>query len=325
MAAEGGGNEETSLSPKNRIKFLCSHGGKILPRPPDGQLKYVGGETRVVAVPRDIIFSELMKKLSSLSDGDFVLKYQVLPEDLDTLISVTCDEDLQNMFAEYDRQEKKSSMSENSGCPMLRSFLFPPTQINVDNQLNPETMDNHALEQHYIDAINGLLRTPITFRRRANSFKVSSTGSSPKSMYHDNYAFDTTNHELNLPNGYHLRNKDIPRVNSSPSLYNLGHHTHYYHPAHQQSYHTSSGFHVQCSSGNGQQLAPVLSVDRNDFVRYQMGYPHRPPRYHSPATPTTPRREISGCNGCGHGDECRVYRSGGVDMVVSLPHGSMGA
>lgn len=48
--------EEALSSPKNKVKFLCSHGGKILPRPSDGQLKYVGGETRVVAVPRNITF-----------------------------------------------------------------------------------------------------------------------------------------------------------------------------------------------------------------------------------------------------------------------------
>lgn len=53
----GGGMDETMSSPKNRVKFLCSHGGRILPRPTDGQLKYVGGETRVIAVPRDITFS----------------------------------------------------------------------------------------------------------------------------------------------------------------------------------------------------------------------------------------------------------------------------
>lgn len=44
-------------SPKSRIKFLCSHGGKILPQPADGHLKYVGGETRVISVPRDIKLS----------------------------------------------------------------------------------------------------------------------------------------------------------------------------------------------------------------------------------------------------------------------------
>ena len=51
-----GDNWGTS-SPKNKVKFLCSYGGKILPRPVDGKLKYVGGETRVVAVPSDITFS----------------------------------------------------------------------------------------------------------------------------------------------------------------------------------------------------------------------------------------------------------------------------
>lgn len=42
---------------EKRVKFLCSHGGKILPRPSDGQLKYVGGETRLIAVPTNITFS----------------------------------------------------------------------------------------------------------------------------------------------------------------------------------------------------------------------------------------------------------------------------
>lgn len=39
------------------IKFLCSYGGKILPRYPDGKLRYFGGETRVLAVDRSIPFS----------------------------------------------------------------------------------------------------------------------------------------------------------------------------------------------------------------------------------------------------------------------------
>ena len=63
MACEGGGNgggggdETSTLSPKSKLKFLCSYGGKILPRPTDGHLKYVGGETRVIAMQRDIKFS----------------------------------------------------------------------------------------------------------------------------------------------------------------------------------------------------------------------------------------------------------------------------
>lgn len=51
-------------SPRSRLKFLCSHGGKILPRPADGHLKYVGGETRVISVPRDIPFQGMRSSLS---------------------------------------------------------------------------------------------------------------------------------------------------------------------------------------------------------------------------------------------------------------------
>lgn len=48
-----------SGSSNDRIKFLCSHGGKILPRPFDAQLKYVGGETRIISVPKDISFQRM--------------------------------------------------------------------------------------------------------------------------------------------------------------------------------------------------------------------------------------------------------------------------
>ncbi|KAK9934577.1 hypothetical protein M0R45_021714 [Rubus argutus] len=51
---------------KLTLKFLCSYGGKILPRYPDGKLRYLGGETRVLAVPRSISFSELLLKLGEL-------------------------------------------------------------------------------------------------------------------------------------------------------------------------------------------------------------------------------------------------------------------
>lgn len=51
------------------VKFLCSYGGRILPRYPDGKLRYVGGETRVLSVDRSITFagSVLFQLLLSLS------------------------------------------------------------------------------------------------------------------------------------------------------------------------------------------------------------------------------------------------------------------
>lgn len=39
------------------LKFLCSYGGKILPRYTDGKLRYVGGLTRVLSVDPSISFA----------------------------------------------------------------------------------------------------------------------------------------------------------------------------------------------------------------------------------------------------------------------------
>lgn len=50
----GGGGGGGGSGRGRRIKILCSFGGRIVPRPHDGALKYVGGETRVLAVPRSI-------------------------------------------------------------------------------------------------------------------------------------------------------------------------------------------------------------------------------------------------------------------------------
>lgn len=53
----GGGGGACVVVGGSRIKILCSFGGRIMPRPSDGALKYIGGETRVLAVPRSIPFS----------------------------------------------------------------------------------------------------------------------------------------------------------------------------------------------------------------------------------------------------------------------------
>ncbi|KAM0000384.1 putative protein kinase TKL-Pl-6 family [Helianthus debilis subsp. tardiflorus] len=54
---------DNSLS---KIKILCSFGGKILPRPRDGKLRYVGGDTRIIRVKRDISWQELWHKAIEL-------------------------------------------------------------------------------------------------------------------------------------------------------------------------------------------------------------------------------------------------------------------
>ncbi|CAN6449307.1 unnamed protein product [Victoria cruziana] len=112
LAGNGGG----------AVKFLCSYGGKILPRYPDGKLRYVGGETRVLSVDRSVCFAELAVKLGELcgEPGSVCVRCQLPTEDLDALVSVTSDEDLMNLIEEYDRF--------NRGKPSplkIRAFLSP--------------------------------------------------------------------------------------------------------------------------------------------------------------------------------------------------------
>ncbi|GMI70782.1 hypothetical protein like AT3G26510 [Hibiscus trionum] len=103
------------------IKFLCSYGGKILPRYPDGKLRYHGGETRVLAVDRSIPFSELISKMAEMYGGkSVILRCQLPTEDLDALVSITSDEDLANLIEEYDRIASPPSSLK------IRAFLSLP-------------------------------------------------------------------------------------------------------------------------------------------------------------------------------------------------------
>ncbi|XP_054809489.1 uncharacterized protein LOC129311300 [Prosopis cineraria] len=111
-------------SPKSAIKFLCSYGGKILPRYPDGKLRYLGGHTRVLSVPCSISFSELLLKMGDLCGSPVSLRCQLPTEDLDALVSITSDEDLSNLIEEYDRVASPSSALK------IRAFLYPPKSLN---------------------------------------------------------------------------------------------------------------------------------------------------------------------------------------------------
>lgn len=93
--------------PSNTIKILYSYGGKIRLRSTDGELRYAGGHTRVLAVDRSILFSELMTKLEELCGSSVTLRCQLPNGDLETLISITNDEDLANIIDEYERASLK--------------------------------------------------------------------------------------------------------------------------------------------------------------------------------------------------------------------------
>ncbi|KAF8378227.1 hypothetical protein HHK36_029566 [Tetracentron sinense] len=119
------GTKDVSVKTKSRdtVKFLCSYGGKILPRHPDGKLRYVGGDTRVLAVHRSIPFSELQVKLGELCGLSVSLRCQFPTEDLDALVSITSDEDLANLMEEYDQAATSATHLK------IRAFLSPPKSI----------------------------------------------------------------------------------------------------------------------------------------------------------------------------------------------------
>ncbi|XP_047092932.1 uncharacterized protein LOC124704706 [Lolium rigidum] len=130
-----------------RIKFLCSFGGKILPRPSDGKLRYAGGETRIVRISKDISWEELKHKTTGIFNQPHVIKYQLPGEDLDALISVSGDDDLRNMMDEFDMIESEVGASQK-----LRVFLF--SSLDFDD-MNLGSMDADS-EIQYVVAVNGI-------------------------------------------------------------------------------------------------------------------------------------------------------------------------
>ena len=163
------------------IKFLCSYGRKILPRYTNSTLRYVGGLTRVLAIDRSISFTglcalpfsdsifcefvwffvnsfgilwiinqiflflvvvtELMVKLGEFCGSSVNLRCQLPTGDLETLISITSDEDLANVIEEYDRA---SSSSMKNRPLKIRAVLSPPKSLKQISppQTPPESLRN---------------------------------------------------------------------------------------------------------------------------------------------------------------------------------------
>lgn len=142
------GSTPSSNDENPRVKFLCSFSGSILPRPQDGKLRYVGGETRIVSVPRDITYEELMGRMRELFEVAAVLKYQQPDEDLDALVSVVNDDDVTNMMEEYDK------LGSGEGFTRLRIFLF--SHPDQDVATHYADGDERDTERRYVDALNNL-------------------------------------------------------------------------------------------------------------------------------------------------------------------------
>ncbi|KAF5742369.1 hypothetical protein HS088_TW09G00414 [Tripterygium wilfordii] len=154
-------SSSASDSSSAKVKFLCSFGGKILPRPSDGKLRYVGGETRIIRLSKDISWQDLMQKTSAIYSQTYTIKYQLPGEDLDALVSVSCDEDLQNMMEECNVL--------NGGSHKPRMFLFSSSELE-DAQFGMGSVDGDS-EIQYVVAVNGM-----DLGSRKNSIAASVSG-----------------------------------------------------------------------------------------------------------------------------------------------------
>ncbi|XP_051215862.1 uncharacterized protein [Lolium perenne] len=131
-----------------KIKILCSFGGKILPRPSDGKLRYAGGETRIIRINRNTSWQELKQKTTAIYNQPHTIKYQLPGEDLDALISVSNDEDLRNMM------EECAFLDSGERSQKLRIFLVSSVDFD-DMNFSLGSMDSDSGIQ-YVVAINGM-------------------------------------------------------------------------------------------------------------------------------------------------------------------------
>ncbi|CAG7877223.1 unnamed protein product [Brassica rapa] len=157
--------------PDIKLRLMCSFGGHIMPRPHDMALTYSSGETRLVVVDRRSSLASLRSRLSTmlLNGRSFTLKYQLPSEDLDSLVTITTDEDLENMIEEYDRATLSAT---TSATHRIRLFLFAnklETAATMGSLLN-----SAKSETWFVDALNqpGLLPRGLSDSAAVNNTLV---------------------------------------------------------------------------------------------------------------------------------------------------------
>ncbi|KAL2236369.1 UNVERIFIED_CONTAM: putative serine/threonine-protein kinase [Sesamum indicum] len=150
-------------SQPGKIKLLCSFGGKILPRPSDGKLRYVGGQTRIISIFKNLSWEELVKKTAGMCNQPHTIKYQLPGEDLDALISVSSDEDLQNMIDEYNGAEKPEASQR------LRIFLIPLSESETSYTLDVSIVQQSHIDYQYVVAVNGIAGTEPSPQKNYNA------------------------------------------------------------------------------------------------------------------------------------------------------------
>ncbi|XP_073018274.1 uncharacterized protein [Primulina eburnea] len=170
--SDEGGDDSVS---GRKVKFLCSFGGKILPRPSDGTLRYVGGQTRIFSIRRGASIGELVQKMIDICGQNAVIKYQLPGEELDALVSVSGPDDLENMMDEYEKLIERSS----DGSSKLRIFLFSPSELESPAPMHIVDLQDGG--QKYVEAVNGITDGPSVAGQIARKASIESAASAQNS------------------------------------------------------------------------------------------------------------------------------------------------
>lgn len=108
-----------------KLRVMCRYGGSIVSLPQTKSPRYVGGDTRIVAVPpsAETSFASLVShlKVTLGISYAFKVKYQLPDQELDSLISVETDEDVQIMMEEHGYLSSEFSIPQSR----IRLFIFP--------------------------------------------------------------------------------------------------------------------------------------------------------------------------------------------------------
>lgn len=184
----------------------------------------MGGETRIVVADRHTSLADLCCRLSTtlLNGRQFSLKYQLPSEDLDSLVSVSTDEDLDNMVEEYDRLNASNPSTKPA---RLRLFLFlskPETAASMGSLL-----DDAKSETWFVDALNGagLLPRGLSDSATIDNLLEHKDGTTQEDR--DNYTESEIQRrrldvQLNLPDSPLVETtSSFGSSSSSPSMSNL--------------------------------------------------------------------------------------------------------
>ncbi|KAK1392895.1 Serine/threonine-protein kinase EDR1 [Heracleum sosnowskyi] len=196
-----------------KMKFLCSYGGRILPRPNDGKLRYAGGETRIISFRKNVTYMELMRKTFAICNQPHTIKYQLPGEDLDALISVSSDEDLLLMIDEYHDLQRSSQR--------LRIFLVTTNDSENPCPCDTRTVQHTDADYQYVIAVNGMQDQSLhrsSSRESLTSYRGVNLDNSPKFRRES-----PTFHPREVRDGGSSMNGNMMLSNLNPQAYNSPH------------------------------------------------------------------------------------------------------